>query len=364
MNIKNYLTKSWMLLGLGILGNGYSAPSDSGRSSGTELRFAPNGKFKIVQFTDTHLQDMESLSDGDNSDTAQIARAIQITTALFKDMNAILDLEKPDLVIFTGDNVLAGNNQAAEYWKKLVKPLNDRNIPWAAIMGNHDQECTMKTNRVLMKIVEKLPGSMASRGPVDAGGGGNYVLTIKGARSPQTKAALICIDSGDYADKQLSDGYAWIPDNRIAWVRQQIQSMTRNNNNQPLPTLFFLHIPLPEFDEAVKTGAFSGNKKENVCCPKINSGMFAAILESRSVMGVFAGHDHNNDYVASFHNIALAYGRKTGAFCYHDLPSGARVIELEEGSQSFSTWIRTGDLAEENRLRFPDAFSKPANKPQ
>lgn len=40
--------------------------------------------------------------------------------------------------------------------------------------------------------------------------------------------------------------------------------------------------------------------------------MFANMLECGDVMGVFAGHDHVNDYIATLYNIALGYGRASG----------------------------------------------------
>ena len=61
------------------------------------------------------------------------------------------------------------------------------------------------------------------------------------------------------------------------------------------------------------------------------------------VLGIFAGHDHNNDFVGSLTGICLGYGRKTGyASAYHEiLERGARVIELHENEKKFDTYVRT-----------------------
>ena len=40
--------------------------------------------------------------------------------------------------------------------------------------------------------------------------------------------------------------------------------------------------------------------------------MFAAMYEGGDVMGMFAGHDHDNDYSVMWHGILLAYGRFGG----------------------------------------------------
>ena len=112
-----------------------------------------------------------------------------------------------------------------------------------------------------------------------------------------------------------------------------------------MPALAFLHIPLPEFHEAtLGTSIFVvGTHKEKVCAPEINSGLAAAMLEAGDVMGIFAGHDHVNDYVANWRGILLGYGRFTGGnTVYNNIPkgNGARIIELTEGSRSIKTWIR------------------------
>ncbi len=325
-----------------------------------ELKFSPQGKFKIVQFADSHYSDKEAEDKADNSDQAVTERATRKKEAMLRDMTAILDAEKPDLVYFSGDNVLS-TRKPFELWRELVKPLNDRNIPWVAVMGNHDSEWCKKTNPEIMAFLEQLPGSLAACGPKELGGGGNYVLTIQSATG-KPGFALFCMDSGAYADKRFCDGYAWFIPLQIAWFRQQAQSLADRNGGRALPGLALFHIPLPEFDYALKKGNVIGTKKENVCCPQVNSGMFAAMLESRSILGVFVGHDHNNDYVTSLHGICLGYGRKNGDFCYHGLPGGARVIELEENSRSFTTWIRNADLQKEHLVRVPEAFAGMAQR--
>jgi len=58
-------------------------------------------------------------------------------------------------------------------------------------------------------------------------------------------------------------------------------------------------------------------------------------------MGVFTGHDHNNEYIGINKGIVLAYGRVSGMDGYGALKRGARIIQLLEGQFSFDTWITT-----------------------
>ena len=86
--------------------------------------------------------------------------------------------------------------------------------------------------------------------------------------------------------------------------------------------------------------------------------MFAAMKEAGDVMGVFVGHDHDNDYAVMWKDILLAYGRFTGGNTeYNHLPNGARVIELSEGMRSFTSWIRQKDGVVD-KISYPASFVK------
>ena len=39
-----------------------------------------------------------------------------------------------------------------------------------------------------------------------------------------------------------------------------------------------------------------GDKGEDVCCPKKNTGTFQIIKDYAKVKGIYCGHDHNNDF--------------------------------------------------------------------
>lgn len=94
----------------------------------------------------------------------------------------ILDEEKPDLVVFTGDQL---NGQGTSWdsksvFAKFAVAVTDRNIPWATVFGNHDDEDgALKEGQ--MQLLQALPYSMVQRGPKDVHGVGNYVLKVKSA---------------------------------------------------------------------------------------------------------------------------------------------------------------------------------------
>lgn len=74
----------------------------------------------------------------------------------------------------------------------------------------------------------------------------------------------------------------------------------------------------------------------------MNTGLFSALKEHRSVEWVSVGHDHNNDYYGEYDGINLAYGRKTGYGCYgpEGMLKGARVFKVTQNPYKIETWVR------------------------
>ena len=167
-------------------------------------------------------------------------------------------------------------------------------------------------------------------------GEGNYTLEIKGNQTDANKHILYFLDSGDYSPENLGH-YEWIHPDQVNWFREETKK------NPELPGIALFHIPLPEFKEAIEKGQMTGNKFEPICSPVVNSGMFTAMLEAENIMGAFVGHDHDNDFIAELHGIALSYGRITGYNVYGRFERGARVIQLFEDEKKFATWIRQTD---------------------
>lgn len=306
------------------------------------LRFNKDGKFKIVQFTDIH---MKEYNQGKRDTVIEI-----ITT--------VLQREKPDLVVLTGDVATSANVEKA--WGTVLQPMIDARIPWAAVFGNHDGE-HQYSNRQIMEFLLRMPYNCSQIGPKKFSGAGNYVLEIKGSTGKKDKALVYCIDSNAYAEdgkNQELGKYDWIKFDQIKWYRETSQAYTSKNGNQPLPALAFFHIPLPEYEAVSIKETTVGVKLESVASPVINSGMYSAMLEMKDVMGVFVGHDHDNNYIGTLNGICLAYGCKTGMDSYGKLDKGARVIELYEDGRQFDSWIHTLKNSREYFVSYPETFQK------
>lgn len=310
-----------------------------GMAQKSELQFSKDGKFKIVQFTDVHFK------YGNPASNVALER-----------INEVLDAEQPDLVIFTGDVIYSA--PADSGMVQVLEQVSKRKLPFVVTFGNHDDEQGLSRQQ-LYDIIRKVPGNiMPDRGTALSP---DYALTVKSSSNSQKDAAVLyCMDSHSYSPLKDVKGYAWLTFDQVNWYRQQSAAFTAQNGGQPIPALAFFHIPVPEYHEAVadENSTIRGTRMEEACAPRINSGMFAAMKEGGDVMGIFVGHDHDNDYAVMWKNILLAYGRYTGGnTVYNHLPNGARVIVLDEGARTFTSWIRQkGGIVDE--ISYPSTFVK------
>lgn len=288
----------------------------------TELKFQ-NGKFKIMQFTDLHYVDGSSVDE----------KTIDL-------MRRLLAIEKPDFVMITGDTVYGTDNLAGI--DKALEPLVEAEIPWSLVFGNHDDEEGVGKEELIKKVMA-LQGSLVFHAEDSGFGIGNHYLEIKNGNN-ETSWALFGIDSGSYNVLPGIVGYDYVRTGQIEWYRKTIKELRVSNSD--FASLVFLHIPLPEYKEVWENKNCIGNKLEEVCCSAVNSGFFTALLEEGHTRGVFAGHDHINDYIGDLHGIQLGYGRATGYNTYgrDGFLRGARIILLDERKKdSFETYLRLED---------------------
>ena len=302
-----------ILLFLFLMGMGFAALC----AQNAALKFNKAGEFKIVQFTDVHFKYGNPASD-----------------IALERIDEVLEAENPDLVVLT-------------------------NVPFVVTFGNHDDEQGM-TRAQLYDIIRSVPGNVQpDRGEQVSP---DYVLTVHSSDGKGRDAAVLYFfDSHSYSKLKDVKGYDWLTFDQVENYRSLSASFTEANGGRPLPALSFFHIPLPEYNQAASDeGAILiGTRMEKACAPALNTGMFTAMKEAGDVMGVFVGHDHDNDYAVMWHGILLAYGRYTGGnTVYNHLSNGARVIVLKEGKRTFDTWIDLAGGRQVNRSTYPDSFVK------
>ncbi|SDY20042.1 3',5'-cyclic AMP phosphodiesterase CpdA [Saccharopolyspora shandongensis] len=324
-----------------------AAPAPAAQTA--NLRFRADGTYKIVQFNDT--QDDERID----------RRTLEL-------MNAVLDDQRPDLVILNGDNITGGCDTELEMrqaMNNIVQPMEERKIPWAVTYGNHDEDSTAKgglDESEMLEFYRSYAYNVNELGPRGVTGTGNMNLFVHGSRGNDPEFNLWLLDSGRYAPGNIAGqdfaGYPtwdWLRMDQVAWYFQRSVEIERQVGRK-VPGLMFIHIPLWEYrfmwfgsvdgrtdaDHArgVARHGIVGERNEAECPGPFNSGMFNAILTRGDVKGVFCGHDHVNTYHGDYYGVLLGYAGNTGFGTYglsgaeRNRLRGARVYTLNENTEN------------------------------
>lgn len=111
------------------------------------LRVGKGGKFKIIQISDTHMVTGVGVCKDATDRNGQALPESEADPLTISFLSGLLDVEKPDLAILTGDQLHHDIPDSQSGLFKVVAPLIERSIPYAAVFGNHDAEGTYALSR-------------------------------------------------------------------------------------------------------------------------------------------------------------------------------------------------------------------------
>ncbi|MBR5365312.1 MAG: metallophosphoesterase [Clostridia bacterium] len=301
-----------------------------------------DGDFKVIGFTDTHL---DHKREKGNVTLEYVIRNI---------VN-----EKPDLVVFVGDNITSSFN--ARRAKQLCRVMEELGVYWTCVLGNHEGDNRWSISREKMvKLFASYPHCLIEADEKHTAdretvwGYGNHVINLADAEGRLTRS-LFFLDGGSdmteadqekYADEiAAGSGRAddYVKESQIKWYRENVAAIEAVNTSRgvgEVPSTVFVHIPLPEYRIAYEklTGEtevsqtnvpaydipdedgdvmLMGQRREGICCSGHNSGLFDALLDAGSTDLVVCGHDHINDFVLRYRGVVLSYNVPSGYSSYN-----------------------------------------------
>ena len=297
----------------------------TGAEIARDFPYGADGTFKVLQLTDTHYIAGDSRSE----------RALS-------NVREMLDAERPDLVIHTGD-ILFGRPDLQSA-REILQPIADRGILFAVALGNHDSQFGA-TREEMYGMIREIPGCVNLPPKEGVYGCSNDVITLSGPGG--VDRVLYLFDSMDAVilkGEEEIHSYDYIRFSQLEWYRNLSAMFTEGNGGVPVPSLAFFHIPLCELPEALTNGGriLAGENGEPPCPSRLNSGLLAQMRELGDIQAIVNGHDHDCDYVMDYGNMYYIYGRFSGCdTTYNHLgPSGARIFQFTQGTRSFRTWVR------------------------
>ncbi|MDR1630513.1 MAG: metallophosphoesterase family protein [Oscillospiraceae bacterium] len=273
----------------------------------TQLKFNDDGEFKIIQFADTQDDVFPS-------------------KAMLTLMEKVCEELKPDLVVFSGDNVsqaIAPLNRAAI--RQLIAPIAKLGIPYAYTFGNHDAENDVSKQTQHKYYMEN--GNCLTYNADDSlHGFGNCNLPILSSDGEDIAFNLWMIDSNMY---HPDGGYDIVYPDQMEWYETTSIALEEQAGHK-VPSLVFQHIVPPEiFDylEPAPEGTTESTKyhtgrdgsflmrfkadapvnggfflQEFPCPTNFNTNEVEVMAQRGDVLGIAFGHDHVNNYIVSMEN--------------------------------------------------------------
>ncbi len=310
----------------------------------TTLQFNEDGKFTILQFAD--IQDTYPM--------------LTITKKLITDT---LNKVQPDLVVLTGDNISGGGTTTKVITRAAINEFmsifEKAGVPTAAVFGNHDDESALADKDFQMSVYESYDCFVGYNEGDIIPGVGTYNIPVKSSDGSRIAFNVWMTDSGTYNSENDLGGYACTTKEQIAWYVEKSNELKTQNGGNPVPSINFQHIIVPEIYDALAVtdnageNTISSNGKyltlpegvegtlhENPCPPNYNNGQFAAFVQQGDVLATVSGHDHTNNFVINYQGVDIINTPGVGFSSYNDETVGSRVFVIDENApEDYETYV-------------------------
>lgn len=270
------------------------------------LKKKSDSDFKVLMFTDTHLNGKKE-------------KDIQTVSYMIKNITE----QKPDLVIFGGDNVSSGFNKKRNH--EFAELMDSLGVYWAAVLGNHEGDGFLAVSRKEnVEIFSSYDYCLMREGKEDVDGNGNFTITVLNSDNT-VKEVFFLMDSGSYMTEESKEEYGITEDgevydgvktSQVNWYKEKHDEI--EDKYGKFRSVTVIHIPPYQAEKEYGENEFLyGEKREGVCESGFDSGLFDAMKEKGSAQAVYFGHDHVNNFGVMYGDILLSYIQPSGYGVYN-----------------------------------------------
>ena len=299
----------------------------------------------ILQITDTQIIDSNQIRETVSMNPHGIAfwKPNLMDLRLFDGLRQLITEVNPDLILMTGDLVYGGYDDAGTSFTKLADFMDEFDIPWAPIFGNHDNE-SKKGVDWQCDYLENCKNCLFKQRTLT--GNGNYSIGI--VQGGALKRVIFMLDSNGCAvmsDESFANGHSkkekGFGADQIEWYTSAAQKINKDFGS--MKYTFAFHIQLAVFAEAFsETYGFVNGGEVNARKDLVNSinideredkkatdfgyigrSLKGAWDDDKTVYNrmkalgadsILVGHEHCNSASVVYDGVRFQYGQKTGEY--------------------------------------------------
>ncbi len=304
----------------------------------------------VLQLTDTQIIDSGQKRTSGRLGTAETNywATDKIDERCLSYIGETVEATNPDLILLTGDIVYGEFDDNGSALLSLVEYMESLDIPWAPIMGNHENESKMGADWQC-EVLENAENCLFKQRTLT--GNGNYTVGIK--QGGELKRVFFMLDSNgcggmsaeSKANGHMKAGFGF-GDDQIEWYENIAERIVKYSPDTKLSVAF--HGVPAFFREAAEKYGFDGTNTPididnhadkadsdfGYIGQNFTGGTWGdelyGISKEVGVDSMFVGHLHGNNASIVHDGIRLQFGNKTGTYDRNN-------YREDDGSIAFST---------------------------
>ena len=314
--------------------------------------------YKILQLTDIQIIDPTQLPYEGRISASECAKWADRDACAFDQVKELVNAEKPDFIILTGDNVYGQFDGDGSNFIALVELMDSFGIPWSFINGNHDGETVVNYGGVDytcgkgMQWQADYVKSNTENCLYDQGaetmGYGNFTVNL--TENGKIVYTFVMMDTHG------CDMPTGMTSEQIDWYESEIRKASKVRFGKGdlsagvVPSFLFCHHPFRQHYLAMLKYSNTDRGFVTVDGSKLENGDYGANMEAvsyfqsnamwervqelGSTKGIFVGHSHCNNTSILYEGVRLTFGNKTGTYDSWYQQGGTRIT-IKDGTGEF-----------------------------